>query len=320
MTGELFALLAAAFWSLHMIFAKKAQVKNAQSANPLDPMVGVFVTILVNNVINFFVLTVRYAFWDPVPVAAAGVIALSIGGAFNSFVGRGLLFASISILGAARTGLTRAVMPVFVLLGGVLVLGERFSPQAWIGIGIVLFGLFLMSFDTLRKDSKKLSESAQPDTAKDRAGRSRIIKGIVFGLGAAMIMASGNILRKAGVDALPDTILAVSVGSFAALFVCVAVLLIARKGRAMLAAIKKIDFYYVMAGAAASAALYSMVYSLRLIPVAITNSIVSTESLFTILFLWLMKEGKKEKMGIETLFFGVIMVIGTILLVTSGAN
>lgn len=320
MPGEIFALFAAVLWSLHMIFTKKAQSKNAQSANPMHPMVGLFVTIFVNNVVNIFVLTVYLFIWTPVSINAAGVIAHCFAGIFNSFVGRGMLFTAVSILGAARTGLTRAAMPVFVLLGGVLVLGERVSPLAWLGIGIVLLGLFMMSFDTVRRDNKKGVEAAQLDTAKSKADQLRLIKGIAFGLGAAMMMGSGNILRKAGVTLIPDTIVAVFIGSFSALFICVTVLLFRHKGREMLLAIKNIKFYYMMSGMLASAALYTTVYSLTLIPVTITNSLVSIEPLFTIFFVWVLKEGTKEKLGIQTLFFGVLMVIGAIILVTSGLS
>jgi len=319
-TGEIFALFAAVFWSLQMIFAKKAVAKNAQSANPMDPMVGLFITILVNNMVNIVVLTVRYVALPSAPINTAGVIAIAIVGVSNSFVGRGLFFLCVAILGAARTGLTRSSMPVFVLLGGVLVLGERFGPRAWIGIGIVFLSLFLMSLDTVRRENKKQSEAALLDAANDKAAKLRLIKGIAIGMGAAMILGGGSILRKAGIDLLSDTILAVSIDSFSALCACVAVLLIKRKGRDIVRAIKNIEFNYMMSGVFASAGLYAMMYSLSLIPVAITNSIAATEPLFTIFFVWILKEGQKEKLGIQTLLFGVIMVIGTIILITSGTN
>jgi len=321
MIGELFALVAAVLWSLHVIFARKAHSKNVTSANPLDPMVGLFITIFVNNVVNFFVLTTRFFISPPsAPACVTGIIAIAIVGVSNSFVGRGMLFLCVGILGAARTGLTRATMPVFVLLGGVLVLGERFSPQAWLGIGIVFLSLFMMSIDTVRKENQHNAETGRLDTEKSRAGRIRLMKGIAIGMSAAMIMGSGSILRKAGVDILSDPILAVSIDSFSALIACVTVLLIRRKGRDILRAIKNIEFNYMMSGLFASAGLYTMMYALSLIPVAITNSITATEPLFTILFVWLMKEGKKEKLGIQTLLFGIIMFTGTIILITSGAN
>ena len=321
MSGEIFALIAAVLWSMHVIFARKAHSKNVMSANPLDPMVGLFITIFVNNIINIFVLGVRTLFWPPAQIYATGVLLIATVGITNSFLGRGLLFLTVGILGAARTGLTRATMPVFVLLGGVLVLGERFSFQSWLGIGIVLFGLFLMSIDTVRRDnSAKSGEGIPLDAVQKRAEQLRLMKGIILGMSASMLMGGGSILRKAGVDILQDTILAVSIDFFTALLVCVTVLLIRGKGREMVRAIRHIEFNYMMSGVFASAGLFAMVYSLSLIPVAITNSITATEPLFTILFVWMMKDGKKEKLGIQTLLFGIIMVVGTIILITSGAN
>ena len=316
MIGEIFSLCAAVFWSLHLIFAKKAQNINKQSANPMDPMVGLFITIFVNNVINALALIIRYGFWPPVPVNSAGLLFLTLAGLTNSFIGRGMLFVSVSMLGAAKAGLTKATAPVFVLLGGVFILGERLGPWNWLGICIVLVGLFLMSFDTVRRESKNLTGTARSDTAGKRADQLYFIKGIAFGLGAALFMGTGNIFRKAGVTRIPDVILAVSVGSLIAMLTCFLVILKQRKFKDMLLAIKKIEFNYAMSGVFASSALYTMVNLLRLIPVSIANSISSTEPLFTILFVWLLKEGKKEKLSIQTLLFGVIMVTGTIILIT----
>ena len=310
MLGEFLALLSAINWSLHMVFTKKAQKKAAQTANPLDPMMAIFITLLVNNVINFFVIIIRYCFWQPVQINSAGLTFLFFAGVLNSFVGRSMLFASVAMVGAAKAGLTKATSPVFVLLGGVLVLGERLGPWNWLGIGAVLLGLFLMSFDAARKDDIKLN------TAGKRAGRLHLAKGITFGMGAAFFMGTGNIFRKAGVTEIPDAVLAVSLGSLFAILACFLVILIQGKGKLILPAIRNIEFNYAMSGVFASGALYSLVSALKILPVSIANSISATEALFTILLVWLMKEGKKENLGIQTFFFGVIIVTGTIILIT----
>ncbi|MCL2601695.1 MAG: DMT family transporter [Treponema sp.] len=316
MTGEIFALASAVFWSLHMVHAKKAQNKNLGSANPIDPTIGLFITILVNNVINCFVLIARYALWPPIPLHPYSVLFNATAGVFNSLAGRGMLFSSVAILGAAKAGFTRSTMPVFVLLGGVLLLGERLSARTLLGIGIVLLALFLMSFDAIRKES-----SAQTARLGDEKKLSPLdlMKGIAFGLASAMFIASGNVLRKAAIPAMPDVTLVVFIGAFSALSVCAIILIVKRKVPATIAAIRHIEFNYMMSGVFASFAQYTMVYSLSIIPVAVTNSIGATEPLFTILFVWLIKEGKKEKIGIQTVIFAVIMVIGTIILVTSGS-
>jgi len=316
MAGEVFALISAVCWSLHMIFTRKAQNKAGRSANLMDPMAGLFITLFVNNAINAFALIIRHFLWDPAPINSIGIMFFIIAGISNSFLGRGLLFICVSMLGAAKAGFTKATTPVFVLLGGVFVLGERLGPRNWLGICIVLFGLFLMSFDAALRDSKKLVETAKFDAARKRADWIHLAKGITFGLGAALFFGAGNVFRKAGVTEIPDTILAVSIGSLFAMLACILVLLIRHKGREMLLAIKNIEFNYMMSGVFASGAIYSLVSALRLIPVSIANSISATEPLFTILFVWLMKEGKKENLGIQTIVFGVIMVTGTIILIT----
>ena len=293
-----------------MIFTRKAQNKTA-----LTPMLGIFITIFVNNIINFFAMIIRHFTFDPVPVNSTGIMFFILAGVCNSLIGRSLLFICISMLGAAKAGLTKATVPVFALLGGVFVLGERLDRWSWLGISVVLFGLFLMSIHAAHSDSKKLSESAILDKTKKRAEQLYLFKGVAIGLGATFFLGSGNVFRKAGITEVPDIVLSVFVSSLFAMIVCVLVLLVLRKGRDMLYAIKNIEFNYIMSGVFASAAIYTLVNAFRLIPVSIANPISATEPLFTILFVWLLKEGKKENLGIHTLIYGLIMVFGTIILI-----
>ncbi|MCL2380990.1 MAG: DMT family transporter [Treponema sp.] len=303
--GELLALISAVNWALSTIFARRAQGKAK-----LDPMLGLFTTILVNNIINLAALAVRHVVWHPVPLDPAGVVFFFFGGTLNSFVGRGLLFISIAMIGAARAGITKSTMPIFVLFGGVFILGERLGPVTWLGISVVLVGLFLMSFDAARKGGV-----AGLNLNGKEASRFHLAKGIFFGIASAFFFGAGNISRKAGITLIPDTVLAVAICSFFALLTCVVVLLFQRKGRAMLVAAKNMEFNYAMSGLFTSGALYTLFMAMRHIPVSIANSITATETLFTILFVWLIKEGKKEKLGIRTILFGIVMVTGTIILI-----
>jgi drug/metabolite transporter (DMT)-like permease len=321
--GEAFALACAINWSLSMVFTRRAQGKTN-----LDQMIGLFVTIFVNNIINVFALVIRQVVWHPVPLNAKGIILFVFGGVFNSFIGRGLLFSCVAILGAARGGLMKAIVPVFVLIGGVCVLGERLSFHSWAGIAIVLCGLLLMSIDSARKSGgmpealqqKKRLEAAGGGggarQGKDKARFRLLTKGIAAGMAAAFFLGAGNVCRKAGITEIPDTVIAVSFCSFFALVVCVVVLLFQRKGGEMLAALRRIECNYAVSGVFTSGALYSLFAAMRHIPISIANSISATEPLFTLLFVWLFKQGKKEALGAGTLLFGLIMVAGTILLIT----
>ena len=294
--------------SLSLVFTQKAQAKTK-----MDPMVGLFTTIVVNNVLNTCILTIRYLVWEPVPINFTAVSLLVCGGIFGSVFGRGCIFAAIAILGAARAGLTKATMPIFSILGGILLLGERLGPLAWLGISVILFGLFLMSYDSVRRADKKRSISSNE---APQISRLSLFKGIAFGLGSAFFLAGGNVFRRPSIIMMPDPFLALSIGSFSALLALIVILLIQGKGKAMLASVRNIEFNYAISGVFSSAAIFTMLMSLRFVPVSISNSISSIEPLFTILFAWLLKEGKKEKLEIRTILFGVIMVIGTIILMT----
>ena len=229
-----------------------------------------------------------------------------------------MLFASIAILGAARAGIASAAMPLFVLFGGVVILGERLGPIAWFGVAIILISLFLLSFDAVRK-SGEIPGTAPLDDAlpgeKPAKTRIRLLMGIGFGVAASVFLGSGNVFRKAGISIIPDAVIALSFCSFFALLACVITLLIRRKGKAMLASIKDIEINYLMTGISSSAMLFTFFLSLQYIPISIGNSIASTSPLFTILFVWLLKEGKAEKLGIRTIIYGIMMVIGTIVLI-----
>jgi drug/metabolite transporter (DMT)-like permease len=322
--GEAFALACAINWSLSMVFTRRAQGKTN-----LDQMIGLFVTIFVNNVINLVALVIRHFVWHPVPLNVRGIVLFVFGGVFNSFVGRGLLFSCVAILGAARGGLMKAIVPVFVLIGGVCVLGERLGFYSWAGIAIVLCGLLLMSIDSARKSGsmpEALQQKKGPEEtgghegggakqAKDRARTRLLAKGTAAGIAAAFFLGAGNVCRKAGIAVIPDTVIAVSFCSFFALVVCVIVLLFQRKGREMLMSLRHIECNYGISGVFTSGALYSLFAAMRHIPISIANSISATEPLFTLLFVWLFRQGKKEALGTRTLLFGLIMVAGTIILI-----
>jgi drug/metabolite transporter (DMT)-like permease len=320
MIGELLALICAINWSLSMVFTRRAQGKTK-----LSPMIGLFITIFINNVINLLALLVRHFVWHPVPLNTPGIILFVFGGILNSFIGRGLLFTCVAILGAARGGLIKATVPIFVLIGGVFVLGEQLGTWAWLGIGIVLGGLLLMSADSARrsdslpgalKDQTQSVDREQPaEISRKKSYRLHLLKGVLIGLAAAFFLGSGNVCRKAGITLIPDTVIAVSVCSFFALIACVVILLIQGEGKKMVHGLLRIEFDYGLSGVFTSGALYSLFAAMRHIPISIANSISATEPLFTMLFVWAFGQGKKEALGIRTIVFGAIMVIGTIILI-----
>ena len=133
--GELFALINAAGWSCGMVFARRAQ-QRAQ----VGILGGLYCSLLVNTVINLMMFLGGLLAQPLPPVTVRGMVFFVLGGVCNSLIGRGLLFYTVSLLGAARAGVVKATTPVFALLCGVFLLHEVIAPLDWLGIAAVLCG------------------------------------------------------------------------------------------------------------------------------------------------------------------------------------
>ncbi len=289
--------------------------RKAQGQTRLEPFIGLYVTIVVNSVMNLVSLAVWYLLGNRVAVSGSGFALLALGGIFNSFVGRGLLFMCVSMLGAARAGLMKATMPVFVVIGGVFILREQLAPNAWLGISVILCGLLLMSIDAVRRGNKEKALSL--DAASLQAEKlSKVLKGMAVGLAAALFLATGNLFRKSGVTLIPDSIFATAVAALFALLASTIALLCMGKGGKMLYALRHLEKYYVISGVFSGGALYSLFGAMLFIPISIANSLSSLEPIFTMICVkMLLKGGKAEHTGLSTLFCGMVMVIGALILV-----
>ena len=105
--GELFALINAAGWSCGMVFARRAQ-QRAQ----VGILGGLYCSLLVNTVINLMMFLGGLLAQPLPPVTVRGMVFFVLGGVCNSLIGRGLLFYTVSLLGAARAGVVKATTPV----------------------------------------------------------------------------------------------------------------------------------------------------------------------------------------------------------------
>ena len=139
--GELFALINAAGWSVSMVFARRAQ-QRAQ----VGILGGLYCSLMVNTVINAIMLLVTLQLKQSPPLTGKGVLFFVLAGICNSLIGRGLLFTSVSILGAARAGVVKATTPVFALMEGVFLLHEAITPLNGVAILVVLGGVLLIAF------------------------------------------------------------------------------------------------------------------------------------------------------------------------------
>lgn len=317
--GQLFALLSAIFMGFGNVCARKGM-----EDGKTDHFSGLFITLVVNNLLNCFFLLIFFWIAGGVPINLPGLIYNVIAGFFNSFAGRWTLFVSISYIGASRAGVLKVVTPLFAILGGVFLLKETISLQSWLGILVVLAGIVFISVETTEQEGKLavngsevMSErSIYPVNKTGTKGKRNALaeKGLVLGLLASLFFAGGNVCRKVGVSYIPSPLLSVTLGSLVALLSAIIVQLVRGKGVELIYALKNINVSYLFSGLFTSLALYSLFSSLNMIPISIASSIGACEGLFTILASMVLL-GKKEIINWRVIVGAIVIIGGVILLI-----
>ena len=305
--GQLFSLISAASWGISNIY-----VLNATENENIDRFTGVIITLLVNNIINVIILGIYFLSSPEIIINMKGMLYFGVAGFLNGFVGRALLFLSISYIGASRAGLFKVTSPMFAILGGIFILRESISGSIWIGIVIVLTGVLMISLETVRNST--IIQANGNKGCINRINISMPKQGIILGLLSGFFLGSGNMFRKLGVIFIPNPFLGVAVGSFTALSAALLFQLINGNFGKFISAVKKMNKYYVMSGFLTSMALYSLFSALKYTSVTVSNSIAASEPLFTILASLILL-GKKEVLTIRTFIGASVVIVGIIFLI-----
>jgi len=128
--GELFALAAAAAWSLAVIFFKRGgEVVPPLSLNLFKTVLALFLFVATVLVIGEPLLPARPAgdYWI---LAASGILGITVSDTF--------LFFSLNLLGAGFMAIVECLYSPFVILFAVFLLGERPTIGDWAGLALIL--------------------------------------------------------------------------------------------------------------------------------------------------------------------------------------
>lgn len=306
--GVAFSFLSAICWAFSTTYARKAQ-----NRAEIGRLAGLFVTLVVNNGINLLIFSASMLLGVSHSFPRDGMVPFVLGGVLNSLIGRGLFFVCIFYIGAARAGVVKAITPIFAILGGSLLLGERVTSLAAVSVAAVLSGVFLISVESAQRVGSAVPACGA--AAEKRGGPGGVQKkGILIGSVASAFLALGNVFRKAGMNVVQDPILGVSVGSLSALLGCVIFLAATGRAREMAFSIRHPEPDYVVSGAATSGALYFLFLALNYIPISIANSLTSTEPLFTLAIGFLLLR-QSEKLTWKTAAGAFTVVAGAAILV-----
>ncbi|MFQ3617826.1 MAG: DMT family transporter [Cyanobacteriota bacterium] len=175
-TGEIAALAAALIWAIASIaFTKLGQRLSPMALNVSKGLISIGLIGLT--------LGLRGA---ELPAASGSAVGLLL---FSGAVGIGLgdtaYFEALNSLGARRGLLMESLAPPLTALLALLFLQERLSSAAWLGIGLTVAGVAWVIVER------------SPDLA---IAHYRPVRGVVFGLIAALGQASGAVLSRAALS------------------------------------------------------------------------------------------------------------------------
>jgi drug/metabolite transporter (DMT)-like permease len=287
---------------------------------PGDPEDGLFTTVTV-NVLVFTALVAALTVTGRLgPMNPAGVAVFITAGFCATFLGRGLLFGSISRIGAVRGSAIKNATPLVTVVIALVFLGERLSVGATLGVVTVLAGVFLLVRETLRlagnqarrrdrdipleagaeieasgvgalKDTSEPAAQGRTRAMRDSAARWRaardmtLVLGVVLALLSTLVLATGHALRKVGMDIMPDALLAATIGSWTAFG---AFLGAAAARRRVRAGFKTVFVYprrsFWVAGLMSCVGQLAMFGALDVAPVSVVSVVGGSEAILTVLF------------------------------------
>lgn len=266
--GEIFALTTALCFALSSLL-----IKRGQASRPNDN--GLFMTTLV-NLGMYAVLTLgQFAVGQLPPLTWAAVAFFVMAGFTNTFFGRWAWFQSMRSIGPSRATSLKVTNPAFAAVLAFFVLGQPLGVATFVGIGVVLAGVFMVNQEV----GSRLGQGTGNSPAVSSAAMTR---GVAIGLLSAMSYGVGAVLRALGLAGIPSPFFGALAGSGLAVG---SVLLsdVARGNvrRRWAENVRDVPLPFVLAGILSGIGQITQFASLQYTTVAISTTIGSIEPMFT---------------------------------------
>ena len=284
--AEYFALQAAFFFAISHIFIRRGLVTS-------DAFTGSFIS-LVMTAVTLVTLSPLFIplslFWTPAVgyFIAAGIFAPALGRIFS--------YKGIERVGVGRSVPIANSSPMFSSILAVLVLGEIWTLQNFLGTTLVVLGVVILS-----RTHRGLGQWRKID--------------LVYPLAAALSFGMSAILRKLGLLVQNVPLVAATVTSTAGLLFAMAMLQMQGGWRA-LALSRRGSTWFFAAGLCNTSAMLSVFYGLSFGRVVIVEPLAATNPVLAILLSAIFLK------DLEVVTFRVVVgalctVVGTMLGVTS---
>lgn len=284
MTAEFFALLAALGWAVEAILVRKG----ARYAS-------VTLAILMSFILTALVLwTVNWWSFPLSLLQSPAIFYFILSGLIQPAFVRFLHYTGIVRLGASRAGPVRGIAPLFAIVIAFFFLGERLGPSVYVGAVLCVAGLWFISHR--------------------RRGEAdwRTID-LLFPLGAALLTAISQNIRKSGLLILPNPFIAAAVTTTTSLVVFFLSLVLTGQIRSIKWDGRCLPSY----GSAALISIVAQVFTFTALSagqVSVIVPLVNTNPLFIVILSALFLKDVEKVTGLVVT--GAILTVGGVALIT----
>lgn len=228
--------------------------------------------------LNSLALAARVAFGPPLTMSVSGFAYFVAGGVFTAFLGRILWIRSIQQIGPARAGSYKMAQVVFVLLAGVLLLGETASWRGLAGAALVLAGLVAISVEQVKG-----------------SGGSGDRTGVWYGLASALSFTVGNLSRKSGMLVWQEALAGAAIGALVAAALTLAVPGAVRRLTEALRGprSRRGALWFLGTGVATSISQFSLFAAMGISPIWVVNLLAGTEPIIVALLGLVLLRGRE---------------------------
>ena len=217
-----------------------------------------------------------------------------ISGCLQPLFARALFYEGITRIGVARAGPLRGAEPLFATIIAVVLLHERPGIMVYLGTALIMGSLWLISSSRGGADKWHLVDAALP-------------------LGAGLVSAISQTLRKEGLKILPNPFVATAIVTSTSLALLISFILLTKRVN-LLRMPRQSFLFFVAAGCVAVSAQVTNFIAIGQGDLSVIIPLLNTTPLFTVLFSGLFLR------SLETLspriVVGASLMVGGVVLIT----
>jgi len=289
MLGITFALLSAAASGFSVVIVGRHSKKsNAFNMSVLISAVGLVILWPLAIVLTDFGTA-----------SVEGIALFAIGGLLTPGLVRLFYYNGLKKLGTSVNSSIFSVYPLYTALLAVLFLSEILTPQNWIGVISIAFGVIFVELNSRETNN----------------GKKPVTKNLIFPVLGGLTLGVSAILRKAALDLFNAPVLGVAVAYTFSFLLYAVMLALSKPTRKELSLRQDLRLFWIAGVGQALSWIFSF-YALSTEKVSVITPLLSIEPLFVVLLAYLYLQ-EQERVSFKLVAGIILTVLGVILVTTT---